>query len=93
MLKCKCKCKNSYFGDGKNKTTLLLPSNKYATIDKCIVETLKYLWLNNVTTLNSCCGHNILKPSVIVDEYSIKKMFLLGYKAYINNCGALIFLV
>lgn len=92
MVKCTCRCKDTYFGDGKNRTQKTIHSKKY-TLDNCIINVLEYLWGMNINTLNSCCGHNILYPTVIVDEYSILKMFKLGYKSYINNNSVLVFKV
>jgi hypothetical protein len=57
---------------------------KKIQIDKCLEYELKILWEAGVKTEASCCGHNQLYPSVIVDKQSVKMMEYLGYK-HIGN--------
>lgn len=49
-------------------------------VDPCIVEEIKTLWEQGIHTYGSCCGHGILKASVLVDKKSVQKMMELGYE-------------
>jgi len=48
-------------------------------IDPCIIEEIKSLWDQSIITYGSCCGHNMVEGSVIVDESCIDKMLELDY--------------
>ena len=69
-------CSHSQFGDSKCYVKLDA-LNVY--VDKCIVDEINYLISQGVKTINSCCGHKILKPSVLVKDESVDKMTKLGY--------------
>lgn len=56
-------------------------------VDTCIATEIGYLWHQGVMTLNSCCGHKKLKPSVVVTIESIKKMHELGYEEADIKCA------
>lgn len=49
-------------------------------IDPCIVEEIGTLWKHEIHTYGSCCGHGILKATVLVDEKSANKMTALEYE-------------
>lgn len=36
-------------------------------VDVCIADAIKMLWRHGVITSGCCCGHNLIKPSVVVD--------------------------
>ena len=38
-------------------------------LDKCIVATIQMLWENGIRTLNSCCGHKVGFPSVVIEDF------------------------
>ena len=40
---------------------------KVVCVDYCISNVIKTLWENDIFTLNSCCGHNKVPPSIIFD--------------------------
>ena len=69
-------CSHSQFGDSKCYVKLDA-LNVY--VDKCIAHELNYLISQGVKTINSCCGHKILRPSVLVKDESVEKMLELGY--------------
>ena len=69
-------CPHSQFGDSKCYVKLDA-LNVY--VDKCIADEINYLISQGIKTLNSCCGHKILKPSVLVKDESVDKMTKLGY--------------
>jgi|GEM_PF-1947304 len=60
---------------GKDKQIVLkLPdwcnterSNRDVSVDKCIANVIKHLWKNKIVTLGSCCGHNKINPSIVVE--------------------------
>ena len=77
-MSCDCSCFD------KDKSVVLdLPSHidigrktRTVTIDKCIANVIKHLWLNNIQTKGCCCGHNKGVPSVGIDsKYIIKFSF------------------
>jgi hypothetical protein len=61
------------------------------SVDICIVDEIKYLWENEIHTMNCCCGHGRIPASVIVrTDNDAKKIMALGYKKHpyerIENC-------
>jgi len=46
--------------------------NKIITIDACMTDALYALWGKKIITLSHCCGHNKIKPSIVIDQ-SYKK--------------------
>ena len=74
-----CNC-HSYNWDnpdsGKEQNVMLNPKEYFpfqgeerlVCVDKCIAHVIRHLWKNNVWTLNSCCGHNKLEPSVVFTQ-------------------------
>lgn len=74
-----CNC-HSYNRDnqdsGKEQNKILNPKDyfdfqgeeKLICVDACIAHVIEHLWKNKIWTLNSCCGHNNLDPSIIFDH-------------------------
>lgn len=79
-----CGCKNIIIGYHDNQSSLHTPEGKLVDIDNCILDEIKELWDFGITTYESCCGHNLVKGYISVDDKSIWKMVALGYKPY---CG------
>lgn len=53
--------------------------NRSVCVDKCIVKVIKLLWKNKIETLGCCCGHNKMRPNIVIsdgytDIASIKKL-------------------
>lgn len=73
--RCNCHSYNRESGEAPN---VILPVPEHiraytdgretVCIDACIADTIKYLWLRGLPTLNSCCGHNDMEPSVIIPQ-------------------------
>jgi len=56
-----CNCNNVYFGTYQNQETLEVPGRKKRVgIDRCIIKEIIGLWAKGITTIESCCGHNII---------------------------------
>lgn len=36
-------------------------------VDRCLESEIKRLWELGYKTVNSCCGHGIIKPSIIIE--------------------------
>lgn len=81
-----CHCRGVDFGTYKNVVSMKTPEGEWVCIDTCIATEIGYLWHQGVKTLNSCCGHGKLEPSVVVDEGSIEKMRELGYQNTKEKC-------
>ena len=86
-----CHCNNVDFGSYDNTVGMKSPFDDWVSIDTCIATDIGRLWHNGVRTINSCCGHQKLEPSVIVSKDSYKKMDDLGYQSFINEFGAKIY--
>lgn len=73
---CNCKSYNAQIGEVPEvilKRPDWLPEGERLNgvpVDACIAETIEHLWLNNVVTLGSCCGHNgrVGNMSIILGE-------------------------
>jgi len=50
------------------------------SVDVCIAKEILWLLQQDIVTVNSCCGHNINIPMIIVHDDSIEKMYSLGYE-------------
>lgn len=97
MKKINCHCQDVDFGTYKNTVKMIAPfelktmfgdpKSSTVVIDTCIATAIGYLWHQGVKTLNSCCGHKKITPSVIVDKGSINKMLELGYKPVDFKCA------
>lgn len=82
-----CDCKNVSFGtfgiEGQNRTAVMTCFDEMQEIDNCILDELQELWKLGIVTYASCCGHNIVNGSIIIDdEISAKKMRELNYLQY-----------
>jgi len=84
----KCRCANVEFGSYSNTLLMRLPFDlpemgkvigDPVCIDTCIAPDISVLWQEGVRTLNSCCGHQKLPPSVVVEGTSVRLMETLGY--------------
>lgn len=49
-------------------------------IDACLVEEIKYLWSQGISTYGCCCGHGIVEGMINVDGKDVPKMNELGYE-------------
>lgn len=68
-------------GSYDNQSIVLTPEGKPVGIDNCILAEIEFLWSIGITTIESCCGHNIAPGSITVHEIHIDRMKALGYKA------------
>jgi hypothetical protein len=93
-----CHCIDVALGTYKNTVSMMAPftvknilgepkASNWVCIDTCIATAIGYLWHNGIVTLNSCCGHGSHKPTVIVDEESVKKIKKLGYQNSKEKCA------
>lgn len=69
-----CNCHSHTQGNG-SRPEVLVPvpifvsmSKQFISIDACISYVIKYLWANDVVTINCCCGHNKHSPSIIFEQ-------------------------
>lgn len=68
-----CNCNSYNWGIGEKENVILrAPENfgftKDVCVDYCIAPAIKALWDADIITLNSCCGHGKMKPSIILQE-------------------------
>lgn len=61
-----CDCENVGMGTYKNQVTIVTPQGKVVGIDRCIVDDVIELWALGYETIASCCGHNKVRPSIVV---------------------------
>ena len=78
-----CDCINVKMGSYDNQIILKMPNGELMGIDKCIAEEIKYLWSLKINTNGCCCGHNINKGYIGIDDKDIEFMKKLGYKIII----------
>lgn len=74
-----CHCVNVAMGSYDNQVSMKTPDDKWVCIDTCIATAIGWLWHRDVVTLNSCCGHGNLDPTVIVSPLDVLKMERLGF--------------
>ena len=76
-----CNC-HSYNADTGSAAETILHKPEYlfgstsrseVSIDACIVDVIKHLWNNGITTHGCCCGHNKNKPSVIIQDSCVSE--------------------
>ena len=81
-----CNCASYNWRTGQDKeVVLILPNwcdttrkNRDIFIDFCIADVIKNLWKNNIETLDCCCGHKKINPSVIIgQDINIDEVFNL----------------
>ncbi len=82
-----CKCINVGFGTfgqpNQNRTAVLTCWNKLQEIDNCILDELQQLWDLGIKTEASCCGHNLVSGTIIINcLYSAFIMRNMGYIEY-----------
>lgn len=83
-----CKCIDVQFGtfgqpETQNRTAVKTCMDKLQEIDNCILDELKSLWDREIITYASCCGHNIVSGSIIIDNlFSAFRMRDMGYVEY-----------
>jgi hypothetical protein len=82
-----CKCINIPMGSYKNASAVTTPSGSIIDLDNCILDEVKGLWELGITTVESCCGHNVTDGYILVDEKSIWKMLAVGYKNHSDVMG------
>jgi hypothetical protein len=75
-----CTCEGVSFGVYSAAVSMKMADSKWVCIDVCIATEIGRLWMNGVTTINSCCGHGKLPPAVIVTDESVARMRELGYE-------------
>lgn len=81
-----CHCVDVAMGSYDNQVSMLAPfdlehrGDRWVCIDTCIATEIGRLWHLGVKTLNSCCGHQEVDPSVIVAPESHDLMDRLGYR-------------
>lgn len=70
-----CNCKSYNWAIGEDEEAVLTPPEELGLhrgdtvfIDACIANVIKHLWDNGIATLNSCCGHNRVAPSIVVQQ-------------------------
>jgi hypothetical protein len=65
----RCTCHSANNPDGGTPAVICRPpgSTRDHSIDACIYPTLAHLWSKGIETRNSCCGHNLQAPSVLLD--------------------------
>lgn len=74
--KCGCYSVNGDFGTTPpvklRMLSAVLPDGKReykdVSIDACLVPVIQHLWDNGVNTANSCCGHGIINPSIVLGD-------------------------
>lgn len=75
-----CHCVDIKMGSYDNQVEMRTPWGQQVCIDTCLATIVAWLWHHGVTTLNSCCGHGKLTPSVIVSPDAIDLMYQLGFQ-------------
>jgi len=81
-----CKCKDIEFGSYKRQVSMKDPFNSrkrndgWVCVDVCICQEIAELWLLEIPTIESCCGHNKKDGYIMVNKKDKVKMIKLGYK-------------
>jgi hypothetical protein len=47
---------------------------KIVSVDKCLKPAILALWKAGIPTVNSCCGHGVEAPSIIIEPQYIGKI-------------------
>lgn len=82
-----CDCVNVDMGTYDNVVDITPPiwsSKSVISIDKCLFDEILDLWHFGIVTVNSCCGHNKLNPTILVSTNSIQSMRKMGYEPWEN---------
>ena len=83
-----CHCNDVEFQSYDNQVVMKAPfdlnhrDDHLVSIDTCIATEIGYLWNNGIKTLNSCCGHQKVDASAIIDPGSYDAIEELGYKDF-----------
>lgn len=79
-----CNCINVEFGTYERTVGMKCPfietNDGWVCIDICIARAIAEMWALGIKTLNSCCGHGKLEPTVIVDMKNVKHAWIHGYR-------------
>lgn len=77
-----CNCYKKEVGGYINPAVMYEPLGKLVGIDDCIVNEITKLWISNIITISSCCGHNQEEGYIQVQEKDVHKMLKLDYKIH-----------
>ena len=67
--------------------------NNEISIDDCLVDEIKDLWVKGIHTNSCCCGHkNSVPKHIMVERTDYSRMLDLGYKMYLNQFGGICFI-
>lgn len=83
-----CHCKDVEFQSYDNQVSMKTPfalehrDDHWVSIDTCIATEIGYLWNNGIETWNSCCGHQKIDATAIINPKSYEAIEALGYKQY-----------
>lgn len=73
-------CAGIPFGSYKHHVSMRCPWNeRWVCIDACLATEIAWLWLRDVRTIESCCGHGKLAGYIAVEEGCVEEMRRLGY--------------
>jgi hypothetical protein len=71
-----CKCHSYNWDTGETPevivkapewaVTCLGEKKEYICLDACIAETVQEIWLRGFHTWSTCCGHNQMRPSIVI---------------------------
>jgi hypothetical protein len=79
-----CTCINIDFGTYERTVGMRCPlierNDGWVCIDICIARAIAEMWALGIKTLNSCCGHGKLKPTVIVAPEAVRMAWMHGYR-------------
>lgn len=67
MNKCNCHSYNWDIGEVK-PIGMITSEGEQVFIDECISRVITQLWANGIHTVNSCCGHGRLQPSIVLAQ-------------------------
>lgn len=77
-----CGCVDVPMGSYANQVALHPPfpvGGGVVGIDRCVAAEIQALWAVGIVTHNSCCGHNVAPPSIMVAADDEGRMRALGY--------------
>lgn len=92
-MRCNCPV-GTRFQTYENTEALPAPgwsSKETITVDKCIVNEIKYLWELGIKTAGSCCGHNLGAPMINpLNDEDGARMSNMGYVVILVATGAFV---
>jgi hypothetical protein len=74
---CNCKSYNNPEKTGNVEAVeLTYPFEERGVIcvDACISDDIAKIWGAGIPTLNCCCGHNLERPSIVVDDSEVERL-------------------